>query len=304
MKPKLTVIIPVYNAEKYIERMLDSVLSQTLTNIEVIIINDCSSDLSWDILLKYAKKDKRIILLNNTKNVGTGASRNKGIIYATGKYIGFVDNDDWVDNDYFEKMVSKIEENNSEVCVCMKITNHTNGKSKTHLIEPNDLKEAVFVQRTAPWAKIFSREFLVLNKIKFDLTRGEDIFPAFLSSYLSCNIAYCTDTSYHCRIRQGSISHKEITDFDLEEIKVYKKIIEYLNENTNTINKDYWIKKIKKRGMISFDFLYSNSFTKEMKEKVIKEYKGIFGKFSVLDYYIWKLLYKKEKFLSYLKGKN
>ena len=93
---KLSIIVPVYNASKYLERCLDSVINQTLKEIEIICINDGSSDNSKTILENYAKKDNRIKIINQ-KNLGLSASRNKGIKYANGEYIFFVDADDWIE---------------------------------------------------------------------------------------------------------------------------------------------------------------------------------------------------------------
>ena len=111
IKPILSVIIPVYNAKEHIEKCLNGILCQKLDNIEIIIINDKSTDNTDKILEEYKKRDKRIVLINNDKNIGTGASRNKGILFARGEYIGFVDNDDFISDDYFLNLYNKIKEN-------------------------------------------------------------------------------------------------------------------------------------------------------------------------------------------------
>ena len=98
------MILPVYNAEKHLRRCLDSLLAQTLRDIEIILINDCSTDQSGVICEEYAKKDARITVIHNDQNIRQGPSRNKGIELARGEYIGFVDSDDWIDPDYYEKL--------------------------------------------------------------------------------------------------------------------------------------------------------------------------------------------------------
>ena len=98
---KVSIIIPVYNSEKYISKCLDSVLNQTYKNIEILVINDGSKDNSIDILREYEKKDDRIVVIDK-ENEGVAKTRNQGIKKATGDYIMFIDNDDFIDEDYVE----------------------------------------------------------------------------------------------------------------------------------------------------------------------------------------------------------
>ena len=102
-EPKLSVIIAVYNTEKYVEKCLDSLLSQTYSNIELVVVNDCSTDGSLKILKKYAKKYDNIILIDNKQNKGLSYSRNVGLENASGEYTGYIDSDDYIDPNYYEK---------------------------------------------------------------------------------------------------------------------------------------------------------------------------------------------------------
>lgn len=99
-KPIVSILIPVYNVENYLEKCLDSVISQTMNNIEIICVNDGSTDHSGEILEKYQKKDKRIIVVNK-ENGGLPSARNAGLEIARGKYIGFVDSDDYINSDLY-----------------------------------------------------------------------------------------------------------------------------------------------------------------------------------------------------------
>lgn len=114
--PKVSIIIPVYNTEKYLSRCLNSLVKQTLHDIEIICINDGSEDNSLSILENYASSDERIVLIDQ-KNQGQSVARNRGIEIARGKYIGFVDSDDWVDDNYFEKLYCAAENNNCDIAV-------------------------------------------------------------------------------------------------------------------------------------------------------------------------------------------
>lgn len=102
--PKVSVIIPVYNTEKYLKKCLDSVCNQTLQDIEIICINDCSQDNCLEILKAYALSDTRVRIIDFKENRGAGAARNAGIEAAQGEYIGFVDSDDFIDLDFYEKL--------------------------------------------------------------------------------------------------------------------------------------------------------------------------------------------------------
>lgn len=113
--PKVSVIIPVYNTEKYLRKCLDSVCNQTLSDIEIICVNDCSTDYSLEILKEYASKDDRIKLIDFKENKGAAVARNTGIDEAKGEYIGFVDSDDFIDLDFYEKLYNKAIESDVEV---------------------------------------------------------------------------------------------------------------------------------------------------------------------------------------------
>ena len=111
----VSVIVPVYNVEKYVAKCLDSLISQTYDNIQIIIVNDGSSDRSLDIVERYKNIDSRVKVYNK-KNGGLSDARNTGIKYAEGEFICFVDSDDWVSNDYVEALISMFEEKVDITC--------------------------------------------------------------------------------------------------------------------------------------------------------------------------------------------
>ena len=126
---KVSVIVPVYNVEKFLPQCLDSIIHQTYQNLEIICVNDCSPDNSATILQKYAQKDKRIRIINREKNGGLSAARNTGLDIATGEYVYFIDSDDWIDADYIETMVKAIEKSNTDIVVNTNIQNVENGNT-------------------------------------------------------------------------------------------------------------------------------------------------------------------------------
>lgn len=113
---KVSIIVPVYNVEKYLKRCLDSLVNQTLKDIEIICVNDGSTDGSLAILDEYVRNDDRIVVINQ-ENSGQSVARNRGIDVAKGEYLGFVDSDDWVSEDYFEKLYNSAIQNNAEIAV-------------------------------------------------------------------------------------------------------------------------------------------------------------------------------------------
>ena len=119
---KVSVIIPVYNVEKYIERCLESVIHQTLKEIEIIIINDGSSDSTSKKIEKFLG-DNRVIYIK-TENKGQSAARNKGLQIAKGEYVGFVDSDDYIDLDFYEKLYKRIKETNSDIAAASIVRHH------------------------------------------------------------------------------------------------------------------------------------------------------------------------------------
>lgn len=125
MKPTVSVIVPVYNLEPYIERCLDSILVQTFTHFEVIVVNDGSTDKSGEICNEYAKRDHRIRVFHQ-QSKGVSSARNKGVEVATGDYIGFVDGDDYIVEDMYEKLYQACIETRSSIAIC-KLGREING---------------------------------------------------------------------------------------------------------------------------------------------------------------------------------
>ena len=177
MKPKVSILVPCYNVEKYLKQCMDSIVNQTLKDIEIIVINDGSTDSTLDIIKSYAKKDKRIKIIDK-ENEGYGKSMNLGLDAATGKYIGIVESDDWADTDMFEKLVKIADENNVDVAKgnYYKYTT-TNGEKNIkienlphlycgHVINPH-CENRIFLCQPSIWSAIYRRDFLIKNNIRF-----------------------------------------------------------------------------------------------------------------------------------------
>ena len=177
--PKVSILVPIYNVEKYLRQCLDSLVGQTLQEIEIICINDGSTDSSPEVIKEYSKEDERIKVITK-KNSGYGDSMNKGLAKATGEYIGIVESDDFIELDAFEKLYALAKEFDADV-VRSNFYEYKGGKNQIHLsVDPQDVgrvinpkqRTSVFYQQPAIWSAIYRRDFLDKNKIRFLPTPG------------------------------------------------------------------------------------------------------------------------------------
>lgn len=137
---KISVIVPVYNTGRYLERCLNSIMAQSFQEIEIIIINDCSTDDSLEIIKKYINDDKRAILINKEKNEGVSSARNTGIKIATGKYVQYIDGDDWVEKDFLKNMYEFAEKENLDIVVSDYCEDYFDGRKKIKRGKKNQRK--------------------------------------------------------------------------------------------------------------------------------------------------------------------
>ena len=229
---KISIIIPIYNVEKYLARCLDSVINQTYKNLEIICVNDCSPDNSTKILEEYSEKDDRIRILNREKNGGLSAARNSGLEVATGEYIYFLDSDDWIATDFIEKMYLAITDKKQEAVCCTNIlTAYDNETSKPFL--KRDFAEdfvPYFKSCQMAWSWLLKKTFL--NKFDVIFPEGlkyEDLyfFNVVIRS-LAQVYAINTTTYYHFENKDsimGAAQNRIIRDFDIiDNLKlIYKK---------------------------------------------------------------------------------
>lgn len=201
MNLKVSVIIPVYNVEKYLPACLDSVLGQTLREIEVICVNDGSTDKSPEILQEYAKKDSRIIVINQ-ENKGQGAARNRAIEIAKGEYIGFVDSDDYIDADFYEKLYNTAVKYNADIA-CASFERIGVNKSLISNEAVYETPEAKYKAANLPrecyiWNKIYKTSDMRMADIKFpEGMFYEDILFSHQVVYFLPRLVTVPHTFYH-----------------------------------------------------------------------------------------------------------
>lgn len=187
--PKVSVIVPVYNTEKYLPRCIDSILAQTFIDFELIIVNDGSEDNSGKICDNYALKDSRIIVIHK-ENEGVSIARNIGVKSSTGKYITFIDSDDKVSTNYLFKLIEIHEKLNAELTISSYIKRNQ-GIDKQFILDYYGVVDAKNIETvlnnsilTVPVAKIFNSNIIKTNHIIFPngISRGEDTI--FVLEYL------------------------------------------------------------------------------------------------------------------------
>lgn len=263
---EISIIIPVYNASKYLAECLDSVLVQTFTDIEIICINDGSTDDSLQILKAYQQKDSRIIIIDQ-KNGGVSAARNAGLAIAQGKYIGFVDSDDTVNPDYFDTLFKAAERHHADMVFSRSLSDSCAIKYN-RLYNQQEIREFILPLyfkedgHNSVWNKLYSAEVIRENNIIFPVgkTHGEDaVFN--IHFLLHTSTLYTLDYSgYHYRETEGSAT-RNASGFDYLELAVKHFNKDWTSVLGDTITPDRMHNLKKERfinNIISQIYIYSH----------------------------------------------
>ncbi len=205
-KPLISVVVPVYNAEDYMEKCINSLLAQTYVNLEIILVNDASTDNSGYICNNYAARDTRVRAFHFQKNRGPSAARNEGICHAKGMFISFVDADDHVEPELLEKLYDCLEENEAEISACG--ADGIDLKSGSAAVYSQEEAVSCLAQgfpfNHVPWGKLYSANLLRECRFDENVYYSEDLL--FLYSVLkrTKRVSYLPDTLYHYTQREGS----------------------------------------------------------------------------------------------------
>ncbi|MFR0823633.1 MAG: glycosyltransferase family 2 protein [Clostridia bacterium] len=209
---KVSVCIPVFNMEKYIEDCIISLVNQTLQEIELIFVDDGSSDNSLNILNKYKQIYPNKIKIISQSNTGLGGARNRAILESKGEYIGFVDADDFVEITMYERLYSLAKRNNSDIAICnyeLYPYNLKTKKKKWFKEYKGKIDSDFLDKNTQPWNKIVSKDLLERVNFKFFKKNGDGVFIYLM--LCAENIVTTNEKLYHYRIGHASMS----TDFKL-----------------------------------------------------------------------------------------
>lgn len=263
----VSVIIPIYNAERYLKECLESVINQTYRNLDILLIDDGSKDQSLNICREYQEKDGRIRVVSKN-NEGVSATRNRGIKEARGKWISFVDADDIIAEDYVKDLVRGLSE---DVDICFvnstkdlsELNKHDSGESviieickdTLQLFERGLLNKYAVktpIHLTSTWAKLYNKDFLINNDIFFpeNLVKSEDaIFNMYVYHYATKG-KWCNKSLYYYRINAESVTHR----YDANAVETYEKHLKliyefYVGKSYPDFENDYNVR-------VFFDMIY------------------------------------------------
>jgi glycosyltransferase involved in cell wall biosynthesis len=209
--PKVSIIIPVYNSEKYLDRCIQSILGQTFIDFECLLIDDCSSDNSPEICDKYAAMDKRILVIHNNTNQGSSLARKTGLVHSKGLYVQYIDSDDWIESNMLETLFTTAVTDNYDV-VWPDFFNH----DKTYCIQGITAKSKIGIYKdilnsessisSAIWLKFTKRD--ILSNVHFPVSmEWEDLVISIQIINISKNIFHLNKSFYHHTRNRNSISN-------------------------------------------------------------------------------------------------
>ena len=256
-KPKVSIVVPAYNTGKFIEKCLSSLVNQTLKEIEIIIVNDGSTDNTLEISTEFQKKDSRIKVIDQT-NQKQGAARNNGTKIATGEYIGFIDSDDWIDLDYYEKLYNTAKKYNLDIALATNVRigqkktkkrlNITSEKVYTSLQEKFDA--CLQYRNECPTNKIYRLSMLKENNIVWpEGCYCEDkLFTTQALYYANGLVSVPNINYYYYRNPNSTVktkSRKHVQELNRDKNNARRAVLNFLKEkNAQLRDKEFWaIKK-------------------------------------------------------------
>ena len=226
MSVSVSVIVPVYNVEKYLDECLSSLVNQTLSDIEIIVVNDGTKDNSQSIIDHYVKQYPNKVVSLIKENGGLGDARNYGIPYAKGEYIGFVDSDDVIHLEMYEKMFNKAKLENSDLVLCdleyfYETSSEKMVKEGLVQIENIDINKTVFLSPLFAWNKLYRRTLFIESELKYPIGLWYEDIPVTVPFFtLARKISYVHETLIYYRQRStsimGSVDNPKVKDiFDI-----------------------------------------------------------------------------------------
>lgn len=229
--PKVSVIVPIYNVEKYLEKCINSLLSQTLEDIQIILVNDGSKDNSGNIAREYEKNNKNRIIYVEKENGGLSDARNYGLKYATGDFIAFLDSDDYIEKNAYEEMYNKAIEENADYVECDFIWEFPNKIRVDKQYPYKNKKEMLSFVRVVAWNKLIKRQLITDNNLEFPKgLRYEDVeFTYKLIPFVN-KFAYVDKPFIHYVQREGSIANVQ-NERTAEIFTVLDNVIEFYKKN-------------------------------------------------------------------------
>lgn len=213
MKPLVSIIIPVYNGEKYIAKCIRSVLAQSYDRLQIIVVNDGSRDSSADIIMRYAGENENIIFIDK-ENEGVANARNDAVRQASGDYLLFIDADDYIGSGYVEELVECAVKHNSELVISGYTLVHSDERMLKAIIPDiyeRNVKEEWAYRICSTWGRLYSSSFWKKHQLTFiqeEGARAEDVPITMFTNAMARNISVIPNTGYYYRQHEESAMHK------------------------------------------------------------------------------------------------
>ncbi len=269
----ISLIIPVFNVEEYLRQCLESIIKQSFSNYEVIIVDDGSTDKSMEIIREYEKKFKRVKILSQ-RNKGVSEARNLALKHAKGEYVLYIDSDDFLKFNMLELMVNKANKTKADIVMCNYNLYYGVNNKNNRVVSYNVLEDKIYSSSEVIdmilnfniqgqlWNKLFKRSLLLENNFEFESGRYvQDIFPVFKVINKSNKIAFINEYLYYYRQRETSTIHKKNTKLAEDYYHAMTSIIQYIIKNNLQVNSNSF--KVFRASILSyFIYHYTNTDVK------------------------------------------
>ena len=309
--PIISIIVPVYNVEKYLNRCIDSILNQTFTDFELILIDDGSPDNCGVICDEYAKKDKRIKVIHK-ENGGLSSARNRGLDVAKGNYIGFVDSDDYININMYECLYNAIIKNNSDISICnfMRVKEERVNTERNNIEKEYNYTNLEYIEElykgnhvvTPAWNKLYKKN--IFNNIRYPIGRiYEDAFIIHEILYNIKKITYIDSYLYYYYLSENSITRSVFTIKNLEGVFLNIERSKFFELNGMNKFADY------SKGAFIIEFFtkyfkakYEKNINKYELSRVKKKFKKelinliINSNFSIREKFAWIIFFINENY--------
>lgn len=297
-KPIVSVIIPVYNTSQYLDQCLESLVNQTLQDIEIICVNDASTDNSLQVLHLWAEKDERIKVIDSPENRRQGGARNIGIKAASGQYIGFVDSDDYVSVEFYQSLINST--NLDPDVVTANLYAHF-GMANKHVSQFNNLsklkdqesiKRQIAAYSCRLWISIFKRSYILDNCLFFPEKVVYEDNAIVLCMFLLANRVEIVNNKspfYFYRVNPASIVHGDFSDKKLSDRIATAKMMLFNMEKFGLMDMykdefDFWFYRTFYHNTLSLIMFRTKKISSDSIRKVYKEYKYLVGEFPYNEY--------------------
>lgn len=284
--PLISVIIPVYNVERYLNECLNSILVQTFNNIEIILVNDGSTDKTEEICDEFAKKDNRVHVFHKG-NTGVASSRNIGVDLASGDFIIFVDGDDVADKEMIEVLYNNLKKYDADISICgllnfdKKMPESILKNQETIVMNNIEAIESMFYQRyfdTGPVAKLYKSSIVKKNRFP-DGKVFEDLYTVYKFLNDAKKVVFTPDIHYYYRQNEISLMHKDFENSILDELSAIDEIESFVNKENPELEASFLSRKFSSYCQV-FGWIPENDDNKEIIEirkmiwKFIRSYRG------------------------------